>query len=92
MKPYSKTSTGAFLTGSGRLIALTLTAGSGAAATAVVHDHRSAASGTRLAALAAVAGTSQSMYLGPEGQYYEDGLYLTLSGSGAEAIAYVEKH
>jgi hypothetical protein len=92
MKPYSKTSTGAFVTGSGRLMALTLTAGSGAAATAVVHDDRAAATGTRVAALAAVAGTSHSMYLGPEGQYYENGLYVTLTGSGAEAIAYVEKH
>ena len=84
--------TGSIITGSGRLVALTLTAGSGAAATAAVYDHRSAASGSKVASLAAAAGTTYTLDLGPFGLPYTKGLWLVLSGAGAGTLSYVEKH
>ena len=65
MRAYENGGTGYVIRGSGRLVALTLTAGSGAAATAAVYDHRSAASGSKVASLAAAAGTTYTLDLGP---------------------------
>ena len=90
MRTYSVSSTGAAVKGSGRLVGLTLMAGSGAAATATIHDNRAAASGSILAKMAAVAGTTHALNLGQIGLSYREGLYVTMSGSGAEVVAYVE--
>jgi len=92
MKAYENGGTGYVIRGSGRLVALTLTAGSGAAATAVVYDNRSAASGTKLASLAAVAGTTYTLDLGPFGLPYSKGLWLVLAGTGAGTLTYLEQH
>ena len=92
MKAYELNGTGGtFVTGSGRLVALTLVAGSGAAATAYLYDDRSSASGPKLAMVAAVAGTTHTLNLGPRGLPYENGLSVALTGAGAEVFAYVEK-
>ena len=89
MKVHSTSSTGAIMTGSGRLVTLSLLAGSGAAATAQVNDNASAASGSMLK-IAAAQASSHSLYLGPRGLQFENGLYVTLSGAGAEIYAFVD--
>jgi hypothetical protein len=89
MKVEQANSTGSVMTGSGRLITLSLMAGSGADATAQLNDNASAASGNPIK-IAAATGTSHSLYLGPRGLTFENGLYLTLSGEGAEVYVFYD--
>lgn len=56
-----------------------------ATATAIVYDNASAGSGTVLAKLSAVAGTSATFQL-EQGVVCNNGIYVALTGTGGEAV------
>ena len=75
--------TGTAKSGGGKLFGGLLTAGSGAAATAVIYDN-TAASGPVIRTVAAPAGESAPLGLPPGGAHFGTGLHVVLSGAGAK--------
>lgn len=77
----------------GRLLGITLVAGAGAAASALVYEGSGAAA-TTLKASAVVAAGGQGEWRAPDagtpdgGVAYRAGLYLSLTGAGATVIVY----
>lgn len=67
--------------GSGRLVGWSVHA-TGGAATIVLHDSRDA-SGDTIAAIELAAGTSQTIWAGPGGVSFGEGLYAAITGAGA---------
>lgn len=81
-----KSATGAIFAAPCVLVGIKLIGGS-ATSVATLHDHPTAASGTVVGKVQSAASASDDL-LPPNGIVCNNGLYLTLSGTGAEAIIY----
>lgn len=87
-QPNDVSATGAvYAKGSGRIKGVVLTPAA-AAATLVLHDNASAASGTVLARLQAPANGGSAVFVGLDIPF-ANGVYATLGGAGAAAVVYL---
>lgn len=82
-----KTSDVAIMAMPGRLMGLQVIGDGTNAATAILYDNASAASGTVLAKVIVDAGlTYEELVIGEEGIVCNNGIYLDIGGTGAEAV------
>jgi hypothetical protein len=87
-----KTADAAILAQSGAVRGLTVTADGTNAATVVLYDNDSAASGTVLAKITVDAGATQECLIPEGGIHAANGIYADVTGTGAEYIVLYDKH